>query len=715
MSSNPARIPTSGYYTSQYLHQQQYGSSQRGNALRQANNGDGDEEYYTNNSRREGTPAASTNYYDTPRTPTTPAFKITPSSPSATGISALPITNPHNNQDNMAAKRQPVKVVEFKPMPKSPVPESPSTPRTNKSFKNFFFSKSPTSQQSNQAATEALSLSSDALEEYDEEDDPDYLRQEITPAQLNYFGSQNSDNSDAEAFARAGYQSAPMVVTSPNPNQSVSFNGYYIKQKKDYDQADYKPKLYTHKTFREIFNDKEESTDRYNPMEFVFDQGPKKTNIVKNVQGLFGKDDYNNYNYYDHKSAKPRKNPMKEVFVTESEDEDGNKVEDENADPFDEVEPVKKNKKLTKLFKKKIKKAKKELGKDFVNNTEKQREEKEIRREEQRMKKEQEMKEQEMKEQEAEAEAAAAAVRDRARARAIGQNPDFHPLWNYFLSWVVYDTAASIAGSSKITELPSGDAATIAPTTTGALTTIGAQTTAKAATTIAPSTARPPTIVEAPAPAPAPGAKSRLKNIRKNYQVLASKWNKPAAALFNDQYIPNSTPISTPTVGSGSNSSPSVSSSLVSSQTTNKEFIIEYDGDDDTEIDQELYYNPATNQLEAQPPTSFSSLHPQAQTTMAETTMAQIGTIANMSSPSQIISNINQLIKNIKIMRIIFAPIDIIAENFPHLQTIVILIELGIFMWILYELSLLIDAICMMVKAVCAPMIAMGRFMNRIM
>ena len=63
----------------------------------------------------------------------------------------------------------------------------------------------------------------------------------------------------------------------------------------------------------------------------------------------------------------------------------------------------------------------------------------------------------------------------------------------------------------------------------------------------------------------------------------------------------------------------------------------------------------------------------------------------------------------------IFAPIDIIAENFPSLQTFVILIELAIFMWLLYELSLLIDALCMMVKAVCAPMIAMGRFMNRIM
>ncbi|OBA22839.1 hypothetical protein METBIDRAFT_93459 [Metschnikowia bicuspidata var. bicuspidata NRRL YB-4993] len=83
-------------------------------------------------------------------------------------------------------------------------------------------------------------------------------------------------------------------------------------------------------------------------------------------------------------------------------------------------------------------------------------------------------------------------------------------------------------------------------------------------------------------------------------------------------------------------------------------------------------------------------------------------------SPTVIISNINKLIKNIKIMRILFAPIDVVAENFPRLQTFVIFIELFIFMWILYELSLLIDALCMAVKAVCAPMIAVGKFMNRI-
>ncbi|SGZ47961.1 CIC11C00000005652 [Sungouiella intermedia] len=87
----------------------------------------------------------------------------------------------------------------------------------------------------------------------------------------------------------------------------------------------------------------------------------------------------------------------------------------------------------------------------------------------------------------------------------------------------------------------------------------------------------------------------------------------------------------------------------------------------------------------------------------------------HLGTPLIIILNINLLIKRIRLLKIVFAPIDVISEMYPSLQTMVILIELVIFMWMLYELSLLIDAICMTVKAVCAPMIAIGKFMNRIM
>lgn len=65
-------------------------------------------------------------------------------------------------------------------------------------------------------------------------------------------------------------------------------------------------------------------------------------------------------------------------------------------------------------------------------------------------------------------------------------------------------------------------------------------------------------------------------------------------------------------------------------------------------------------------------------------------------------------------MKMLFAPIDIIGEFIPGLQGVVVFIELVLFVWILYELSRLVDALCMMIKAFCAPMIAVGRFMNRV-
>lgn len=81
----------------------------------------------------------------------------------------------------------------------------------------------------------------------------------------------------------------------------------------------------------------------------------------------------------------------------------------------------------------------------------------------------------------------------------------------------------------------------------------------------------------------------------------------------------------------------------------------------------------------------------------------------------QVFSHVSATIKRVKIMRIIFSPIDTVAEQFPSLQSIVVIVEIIIFGWILYEISLLIDALCMTVKAVCAPIIAVGKFMNRIM
>lgn len=121
----------------------------------------------------------------------------------------------------------------------------------------------------------------------------------------------------------------------------------------------------------------------------------------------------------------------------------------------------------------------------------------------------------------------------------------------------------------------------------------------------------------------------------------------------------------------------------------------EVDISDGDEFEEQLRFNVQSRQLE--------SVH-----------VAGTSAAALTGLPETLISNLNRAIKQIRVMQVLFAPIDVVAASLPRLQTVVILLELFIFMWILYELSLLIDALCMAVKAVCAPMIAIGKFMNRI-
>lgn len=86
----------------------------------------------------------------------------------------------------------------------------------------------------------------------------------------------------------------------------------------------------------------------------------------------------------------------------------------------------------------------------------------------------------------------------------------------------------------------------------------------------------------------------------------------------------------------------------------------------------------------------------------------------NSGNIPQFSSFITGLIHKIKLLRSLFAPIDVVAERFPAVQTFVIFFELFVFFWLLYEVSLLIEAICMIVRTFCAPMIAFGRLMNKI-
>ncbi|ODV78302.1 uncharacterized protein CANTADRAFT_22318 [Suhomyces tanzawaensis NRRL Y-17324] len=532
--------------------------------------------------------------------------------------------------------------------------------------------------------------------------DPDFLKQEITPAELNILQNNNARYTPHRPGKRGPFQVRNFPMQNPPPKKG--YGDYYIKQKMKYDEADYKPKLYTHKTFREVFENKEENTDKYNPMEYVFDERPEDTNLkraFRTLQLKMGKDDYANYDYYENKN---RPSNSQAVFVNKGSDED----DDQEMGGTESAEKIKKNNKLKKAFKRKMKDAKKELGRNFMSNAERQKEIYELMKERELRKKKKkgkgleeltpaeamkesiedqkledlidELQEEDKSVEEAKAEAVKEVEQEEkakevAAATSVG-NPNFHPLWNYLLSWVVYDTVGSneANGNIEIEEIDNPDTKSIKSK--------------KSAKSLKAAKMT---------------KKMNFKNIKKNYNTVVSKWNEPVVTLFQEQ-LPSSRSMVTRRTPQSSHHA--VGDEILDEET--QEFTIEVD-DDGFEANMELYYNPITKQLEATPPTSMGSL---------EHSVPKSGYrryFDTTSGPVAIISNINSLIKNIKLMKIIFAPIDVIGESFPNLQTVVILIELVIFMWILYELSLLIDALCMMVKAVCAPMIAMGRFMNRIM
>lgn len=524
-------------------------------------------------------------------------------------------------------------------------------------------------------------------------DDPDRLAQGITPAQL-YYLQRRPDREDPRQRER----------------QKQKYSDYYIQQKRRHDESDYKPKLYTHKTFRDVFKDIEEPTEKYNPMEFVFDdpelvrereQNQKVKRAFKTVLKFMGKDYYDDYDYYQAEPTKDKKSPQKpvnEVYVANFSDSSDNE-EDEVEFPENnlktkvyvnaaEVQHLKKNKKFSKIWKRRLKKAKKEIRKDYENNINQQRDPlNQLHRDQLIKELTKDQAETIVPEEEEMVESKSVVpVAQEPPKFSAGQNENFHPLWNYVLSWLAYEPAVPLVPAPV--EPSNVPATSVAP-----LVKVASEKSLVPKTLKALKPVRLKNMNMMPA----------LVNMKQNYKQLASKWNQPV----RQKKITD--------IDSFNTAPPQPRSDGISD-----EFVVEVDSDyDESTITTELYYNPVTKQLEHEPPTSASALSLGAAAltkfflfSPPENTLVAAPTD---SSPVQIVSNINSLLKHIKLLRMIFAPIDIIAENFPSLQTFVILIELAIFMWLLYELSLLIDALCMMVKAVCAPMIAMGRFMNRIM
>lgn len=562
----------------------------------------------------------------------------------------------------------------------------------------------------------------------DQIDNPDELVEEITPAQLNYLAERRRRNRPhVEYYPRKEkkgsndeYDDGIFVVNSSHnslytndedsyyeakPKKQVKFDGYYIDQQKRFEEAeDVKPKFYTHKTFQDVFGDDEDN--RFNPIDLVFDdpekireqeQKQKFTRAVRNVQKKMGKNDYASYDYYVQKKVDEERRVNEEAKIQLRLEKENAKREKENARSdrgmFKLIKRLKKkepeelfvdhnsddsddnfvaemgeenpmsNPGVKKTLKKKWKSAKKNLGNNYFDNYEKEtnaRQQIKLTIEENQAMQE------------------AAALREASYPTPgyAGPNENFHPLWNYLLSWVVYNqnyTAPTIqnqviedAPPDKIVELSSRGV----PNDEG-------------------------------------NSKENTKKKRdkaltglKTAKGVFTNWNQPASAYFAGQKI---------SPGSKIVAVPKVNFDVESSALTTSVYPEEYEMElaDGEELEDELIYNPDTGEFEPlmrDAPTSASAM-------FGDRTQFKN---LHIGGPVRIVSNINKLIKSIKIMKIVFAPIDVIAVSFPTMQTVIILLELVIFVWILYELSLLIDALCMAVKAVCAPMIAIGKFMNRI-
>ncbi|CUM65034.1 uncharacterized protein PRCAT00002653001 [Priceomyces carsonii] len=470
--------------------------------------------------------------------------------------------------------------------------------------------------------------------ESEQEDyDPDYLEQEITPAQLNIL---QSSYRPYRVTTRPPYATPQRHIENP----LQQYHGYYIQQKKRIDSSPYKPKFYTHKTFREVFQDAEEDTCKYNPMEFVFQDQPEEKKLKKAVNILRGKKANYDNDYYQNLQRLPRQEKSTPPVVFSQ--QETTSVEE------NESKRAKKSRNLKLLWKKRSNPEKTVAllppaiaQADNISN--------EV-----------------FKEGNMNIELTPEVASDQTEVHS--PNNQFHPLWNYILSWIVYNP--NITDGEELS-IPSIDSAEEVVKEDGGR----MKKSLKLKKKDRPKLHRQ--------------SKDNIKGIKKNYSMMVSKWNQPLSVVFDGNEAGKMSLRATPEFSS--------STRLIKSSGdgNSQEFVIEIEDDEDDSVDEELYYNPITKSLERVPVAN--------------------GNTSPLDGPKVLISNVGNLIKKLKIMRLIFAPIDIVGNTFPSLQTFVIIAELVIFVWLLYELSLLIDSLCMMVKAVCAPMIAMGRLMNRIM
>ncbi|KAM9894692.1 hypothetical protein OXX79_008529 [Metschnikowia pulcherrima] len=493
-----------------------------------------------------------------------------------------------------------------------------------------------------------------------------FLRKEVLPhTELPY-------NANDEAFFHGDDSS----LYEPSISNHSRFSGYYIDQQRRYEQAqEIKPNMYTHKTFQDVFREEEER--RLNPMDVVFDDPSKRKlntrqkmkHALKQAKNKLGKNDYTEYTYHREpvNFDEPESLAVKSQYSdSEMGDNYANSINDsfENesiGDIYTDRASEKSSESATAtVLPSTTKFSSSSSSSSSISLKSQIRQKLRISKSSFKANGHYPLTEDDSAD-------AKSPTRDfhgaderdhyetMAASSHINQVDKFHPLWKYMLSWLVYDNVSETEFSEpgKITELE--------PETKHGLEEMSENT---------PKSCDHAVLYE------------KNGHRKHKHRNILSNWSKPASAYISGKEM------QTKTKGVLRKD---YTFSRSTSNTGNPE-------------EEKFHYN---SESQAVTPTSRNRdlMHSQGHA---------VCHISHENSPKAIVSNINKLIKNIRIMRIIFSPIDVVAENFPRIQTFVIFIELFIFMWLLYELSLLIDALCMAVKAVCAPMIAIGKFMNRI-
>lgn len=573
--------------------------------------------------------------------------------------------------------------------------------------------------------------------------------QEYYSHERKYSRLSDSDISDDD-YEKDMYFDPPKVE-----KKKYDYSDFYVTEKKKYDASPFKKQMYNHKTFREVFQDKNENLDQFNPADFVFntpgdndDKNQKLRVAFKTLQTKLGKTNYNDYDYYAQKKRDQEARDKakaaeanRDIFVSNSSDDSDDEAMMEYL-PEETRQNLNKNKNFKKIWRRRLKNMKKELGQDYIKSYHDNKAKYGRRSEDSAEPEEPKIvevvdapatpKARKNKLEELDSGDDAMSLdsdSDDLLASPVGPNPAFNPVWNYMLSWLVYDNPEkkeSESDNDTSDFLDVDDDAFNKAASVKAASVKAASVKAK----LVKSAKKPPK------PKKKVPLKLNLNGLKKNYKSVVTNWSQPASALFTgdlaasakdaerrhemDAIMANAAAQSIHTEHADALS---LALSMPAINTAPQELEVEVDSDFDA--DQEMYYNPITGQLDSAPPTSRDSMDAMSirlhRSTRSSRSMrskapaAQLAALSTRDAVKSVLLSLNSMVRNFPLVGTLFSMIDTVRTNFPHLDTAVLVGELLLFAWFLYLATLLVNAVCTAVQAICGPIIAIGRLLNRIM